>query len=389
MWSRSKKDEKVKEEEKEALSRAERLRDVLFVPVGTSGSMMFWMINFALGTKGKLKALAFASGIDKKFLVNRASIDPNNVINIHDISTAGDPRLAEAYYLNQRNHTLYVLGRNQPFRSILIFTFTGGGTQRCAYLFTKDVLEEFGGPSEFPKILVVAKLPVHNQWPEMIRNTKEFLKNLKELHEKYPKQLSIVVFSDGLNLSQVEPRLREMLIKEKINWPDTTNAPAGDWCAAILSAFSRPETDVTNLFSFATQPPLEGTYGPFAVPIIIRASAEGGRDRARDEISSKIDQLPTVVDVTTLQDVKFTARENAGIFGCLYAPPVEDPDEQQRELLTLSKALETSLNKNLGVKKPTAHLSPIYKGEKTMEILGLLRGIEFSFYNGEVDSGKL
>jgi hypothetical protein len=370
--------------------KIEQLKDVLFAPVGTSGSMMFWMVDKLLGTEGKLKSIAFISGIDKSFLCDKEGVvAPNDVVPITEFGTAGDIALAETYYNIKRNYILDILARKMPFRAVLVFCFAGGGTQRAAYLFIKDLLEEFSGPADFPKILALVKLPAHNSTPDMIRNTRELLKNLKELHKNYERQLSVAVFSDGVGLEQVEPRVKEMLIEKRIRWPDFSNAPAGDWVSAILSAFSESETNITDVFNEMTQPPLEGSYGPFSAPIIIRTRIERDLDTARRDLSSKIDALSSVIDATVLQDVKYKGKEQMAVYGALWAPPA-DPGSEQLDVITFPKALEEALKKLFGVKKPKAKLMPIRReGAMTIEILGLLRGIEFSFHDGDVDTEKL
>jgi hypothetical protein len=352
--------------------------------------MMFWMVDKLLGTEGKLKSIAFISGIDKSFLCDKEGVvAPNDVIPITEFGTAGNLALAETYYNIKRNYILDVLARKMPFRAVMVFCFAGGGTQRAAYLFIKDLLEEFSEPAGYPYIVALVKLPAHNSTPDMIRNTRELIKNLKELHKNYERQLTVAVFSDGVSLEQVEPRVKDMLIKKGIKWPDPTNAPAGDWASAILSAFSEPETNIRDAFNEMTQPPLEGSYGPFGVPIIIRAKIERDLATAKRSLDSKIDALSAVIDATVLQDVKYKGKDQMAVYGALWGPSTS-PEEEQKDIMDYPRALEEALKKTFGVKKPKAKLMPIRRKEATtIEILGLLRGIEFSFHEGDVDSEKL
>jgi hypothetical protein len=96
-----------------------------------------------------------------------------------------------------------------------------------------------------------------------------------------------------------------------------------------------------------------------------------------------------VIDATVLQDVKYKGKEQMAVYGALWAPPA-DPGSEQLDVITFPKALEEALKKLFGVKKPKAKLMPIRReGAMTIEILGLLRGIEFSFHDGDVDTEKL
>jgi hypothetical protein len=394
----------------EISTKIDQLKDLLFVPIGTSGSMVFWTIDYLLEAKGKLKAIAFCSEMDKRFLVRNGTISEEDVIDITGWGTVGCRKRAEIFYKNKRALMLDILARKQPFSSALILSFTGGGTGRCGELFIRDLLEEFHGPPGFPKIMAIVKLPVHNQAPYMIRNTLSSLRSYKELFDKYEEQITVVVFSDGISLEQVPPRLKETLMERRVRWPDTSNIPIGDWCATILNAYTQPETNVSDFFQTAAQKPMRGSYGPFSVALILRSivgkrealprgtkkeeadkTLKEMRSKAKAELNGLIENLSSVIDVTTLKDVSFRIEERAGIYGCLWAPSVDNPDEQHREIEDFEGALKSRLVE-MGVIEEDAFVSlrPIYQeGAETMDILGVLRGARFSFRGGMVDSANL
>jgi hypothetical protein len=372
--------------------------DTLFAFVGTSGSMVAAIANYLIPeeTRKDLKLIAFASELDIPFLTDKMKICMReDTIEITGPGTGGDPEKAERAYLSHFSDIQRVLERKQPFSSAFITCFGGGGTSRCAYLFARDLLEKFSvpGPGErLPKILVSVKLPAHDEDPKMLRNTLDLLGRLSGLYKKYKDQLAVVVFSDGVGLRNLTPTVRGGM--KHLRYPDTVNAPIGDWIWTIVLAYSLAETNLSDFFSKATQLPFEGEYGPFGIPIIIRAqiedteieSSEGeepesrrqSREKAKSELYGKIQGLESNISLTTMTDINFGFKERVCLVGCLWAPEVEDPEIQQQEVQYFQKAIKEKLLANEGVEEAFVHLKPLYSNKaRTIDILGALRGVKF------------
>jgi hypothetical protein len=395
-----------------AMEARRYIQDLLIVPVGTSGSTAFFIISHIMRELtgiSTFKAIAFASGIDKEFYLKNKLLPKEDIVEITEYGTANDSRRAETHYLNKKAYIKDLLSQKEPFDSVLITCFAGGGTARCAALFAKDILEECSGSNGFPKVLVVVKLPTYNSTPGMIRNSRDLLCRLCMLWEKFRDQLLIVVFSDSVGLRNLSPSLRSWLNEKGIRWPDASNAPVGDWCGTILAAYIRAQTSVSYFLTIATHRSSE--YGPFSIPIICRSelSVSGkttgkrkflfkkkmkgsekilGRSELKQQLLSLVDSLRSAISRTTFGDIEFNLKDTAGVYGCLWAPKVKDPNEQQKEIEEFRTALETQLKK-MGAKETHSDLLSFYEETSMMDILAVLRGVRFRTSNGKVDSEEI
>jgi hypothetical protein len=79
----------------------------------------------------------------------------------------------------------------------------------------------------------------------------------------------------------------------------------------------------------------------------------------KQQLHGLVDSLGSIISLTTFKDIEFGLKDVAGVYGCLWAPKVENPGEQQKELNEFKAALENQLTK-MGAKEAYSDLHPLY-----------------------------